>query len=356
MVDVNGSVDTGVAPEPAATPPGSGTGRRAAPGVRRSRSAVAVVERYGLLLMLVLMVVVFAVLPESGAAFRSSANVQALLANQAVGLAVALALLFPMAAGYLDFSVGAVSATACVVAAAGMSRFGLPMPVAVALALAAGVLIGVVLGVLVARFAMNPFIATLGMATLLGGAIFAYTDGMQITEGISAGLTDLGSLTWLGVPRIVLAAAGMGAVVWFVIGQTPLGRHLFAVGSNANAARLVGVNVTRVQFLSFVLSGLVAAAAGVLLLARQGAATSDSGMSLLFPALTAVFLSTIVIEMGRPSVLGTVIGVLFVAVSVSGLTLVGAPSWVSQVFNGAALLVAVGMASIGRPRGRAARG
>ncbi|SNR55371.1 ABC transporter permease [Actinomadura mexicana] len=356
MVNVNGPTDTGVAPGPPVTPPGSGPEKRAAYGVRSSRAAVAVVERYGLLLMLVVMTVVFAGLPESGEAFRSSANVQALLANQAVGLAVALALLFPMAAGYLDFSVGAVSATACVVAAAGMSRFGLPMPVAVAIALAAGVLIGVVLGLLVARFSMNPFIATLGMATLLGGAIFAYTDGMQITEGIAGGLTDLGSLTWFGVPRIVVAAAGMGVVVWFVIGQTPLGRHLFAVGSNANAARLVGVDVMRVQFLSFVLSGLVAAAAGVLLLARQGAATSDSGMSLLFPALTAVFLSTIVIELGRPSVLGTVIGVLFVAVSVSGLTLVGAPSWVSQVFNGAALLVAVGMASIGRPRGGVARG
>lgn len=356
MADVNGPIDTEVAPRPPVTPPADSAEKRAASGVRRPRAAVAAVQRYGLLLMLVIMTAVFAGLPESGEAFRSSANVQALLANQAVGLAVALALLFPMAAGYLDFSVGAVSATSCVVAAAGMSRFGLPMPAAIALALASGVLIGAVLGLLVARFAMNPFIATLGMATLLGGAIFAYTDGMQITEGISGGLTDLGSLTWFGVPRIVVAAAGMAVVVWFVIGQTPLGRHLFAVGSNADAARLVGVNVMRVQFSSFVLSGLVAAAAGVLLLARQGAATSDNGMSLLFPALTAVFLSTIVIDLGRPSVLGTVIGVLFVAVSVSGLTLVGAPSWVSQVFNGAALLVAVGMASIGRARRGAAHG
>ncbi|MFB4317225.1 ABC transporter permease [Actinomadura sp. 21ATH] len=356
MVNVNAQVDTDTASASRVTTPESNAEKEPKPGVRRPRAVVAAVERYGLVFMLVLMTMVFASLPESGEAFRSSANVQALLANQAVGLSVALALLFPMAAGYLDFSVGAVSATACVVAAAGMSRFGLPAPAAVVLALAAGVLVGAVLGLLVARFAMNPFIATLGMATLLGGAIFAYTDGMQITEGISGGLTDLGSLTWFGVPRIVVAAAGMAVVVWFVIGQTPLGRHLFAVGSNANAARLVGVDVTRVQFLSFVLSGLVAAAAGVLLLARQGAATSDNGMSLLFPALTAVFLSTIVIELGRPSVLGTVIGVLFVAVSVSGLTLVGAPAWVSQVFNGAALLVAVGLAGIGRSRRGAGHG
>ncbi|MGP4103911.1 ABC transporter permease [Nonomuraea sp. KM90] len=317
-------------------------------GGRAHRSAAVVIERYGLLFMLVIMTVAFAILPTSGEAFRSVANVQALLANQAVGLVVALALLFPMAAGFLDFSVGAVSATACVVAATSMSRFGLPVWAAIALALAAGVLVGTLLGLLVARFSMNPFIATLGMATLLGGAIFAYTDGRQITKDISAGLTDLGSLTWFGVPRIVLASAMVAVVVWFLMGQTPLGRYLFAVGSNATAARLVGVNVMRIQLVSFALSGLVASMAGVLLLARQGAATSDSGMSMLFPALTAVFLSTIVVDLGRPSVLGTVIGVLFVAVSVSGLTLVGAPSWVSQVFNGAALLMAVGLASVGR--------
>ncbi|MGP4025542.1 ABC transporter permease [Actinomadura sp. 3N407] len=351
MDETNGAVDVDTAARPLPVPPDDSA--RADTG-RRSRPAVALIERYGLLLMLVVMTAVFAALPQSGEAFRSSANVQALLANQAVGLAVALALLFPMAAGFLDFSVGAVSASACVVAATAMSRFGLPVPAAVALALLAGVLIGTTLGLLVSRFGMNPFIATLGMATLLGGAIFAYTDGLQITKGISPALTDLGSLMWFGVPRIVLAAAGVAVVVWFVMDQTPLGRHLFAVGSNANAARLVGVNVLRVQLASFVLSGLVASAAGILLLARQGSATSDNGMNMLFPALTAVFLSTIVIDLGRPSVLGTVIGVLFVAVSVSGLTLIGAPSWVSQVFNGAALLLAVGLASIGRARKSAA--
>jgi ribose transport system permease protein len=307
-------------------------------------------ERYGLLLLLLGIVVFFAALPSSGEAFRSMANVQAVLASQAVGLTVALALLFPMAAGCFDFSVGAVTALSSVVAAASVSHYGLPLPVALLLATAAGALIGSILGILVARFAMNPFIATLGMATLLGGAIFAYTNGLQISKDIPAAVTDLGSLAWFGVPRIVVAAAFIALVVWFVMNHTPLGRHLFAVGSNASAARLVGLNVARIKFLAFAMSGLVSGVAGVLLLARQGSATSDNGMNMLFPALTAVFLSTIVIDRGRPSVPGTVIGVLFVAVSISGLTLAGAPAWMSPVFNGAALLLAVGVAGIGRAR------
>jgi len=320
------------------------------PATRRPLRVGAVVERYGLVLVLLAVVVFFSVAPASGLAFRSPANWLALTANQAVTLTVALALLFPMAAGFFDFSVGAVAATCSVVTAAAMSAHDLPLPVAVGLALLAGVLVGGLQGVLVAYLQMNPFIATLGTATLLGGGIFAYTGGLQITQGISPSLTAIGSGRWLGLPSIVVVAVVLAAVCWFVMAQTAFGRRLFAVGSNAAAARLVGVDVRRVQLSAFVLSGLVASAAGVLLLARQGAATADNGMTMLFPALTAVLLSTIVVDVGRPSVLGTVIGVLFLAVSTSGLTLIGSPAWVSQVFSGAALLLAVGVAGLGRLR------
>lgn len=298
-------------------------------------------QRYALVVVLAIMIITFAVLPESGSVFRSSENIRAMLANQAVGLTVAIALLFPMAAGYFDFSVGAVTATCSVVTAAVLSHAGLPLPLAVPAAILAGAALGLILGLLIAVLDMNSFIATLGTATLLGGLIFAYTGGLQITSGIPAALTDLGSLSVFGVPRIAVLAAAIAAVSWFVMGHTPFGRQLFAIGSNARAAALVGVRVTRVRLLSFVVSGTVAGIAGVLLLARQGAATSDNGMTMLFPALTAVLLSTITLELGRPSVAGTIVAIFLVAVSVSGLTLLGAPAWVGPVFDGAALLAAV---------------
>ncbi|MEV8273510.1 ABC transporter permease [Microbacterium sp. NPDC077184] len=313
---------------------------------RPGHTASSVIERFGLLILLVMLVVVFSILPESGAAFRSGANIQALVANQSVGLVVALALLLPLAAGYFDFSVGAVTAASSVVTAALLSNVQAPLPVAIGAGILFGAAIGVFIGVLVAILKMNAFIATLGVATLLGGAIFAYTGGLQITSGIPQDLIDLGSKSLWGVPFISVAAAVMAVAVWYLMSQTPFGRRLFAIGSNAAAAELTGTRVTRVRLLAFVVSGSVAGVAGVLLLARQGAATSDNGMSMLFPALTAVLLSTIVIDVGRPSVLGTVIGLLFVSVSISGLTLVGAPAWVGAVFNGGALLVAVGFARL----------
>ncbi len=213
-----------------------------------------------------------------------------------------------------------------------------------------GLCVGLFLGYLVAYVGVNPFISTLGVATLLGGAIFAYTGGLQITYGIPAELTDIGSRDIVGIPPYRSRRRGgghCGVVDHVEVGLRPssLRRGLQPAGT-----QLLGVDVRRIQLLSFVASGTIAGLAGVMLLARQGAATSDSGMTMLFPALTAVLLSTIVIDIGRPSVPGTIIGILFIAVSVSGLTLVGAPSWVSQVFNGAALLIAVGFARLARLR------
>ncbi|MGA9747013.1 MAG: ABC transporter permease [Nocardioides sp.] len=335
------SLPTDPVPGPATAADADGrAGRGTAPG--------RIVERYGLMLLLLAMAVFFAVLPASGEAFRSSANLQSVLANQAVGLTVALALLVPLAAGHFDFSVGATTAASCVVSAAVMADHGAPLVVGVAASLGTGLVIGLLLGLMVAHGGMNSFIATLGMATLIGGAIFAYTDGLQITGDIPVTLTDLGSRTLLGAPAIVWVALVIAGAAWFLMSHTPIGRHLYAVGSNAEAAKLVGIEVRRVTMAAFVLSGLLGGAAGLLLLARQGSATSENGMSMLFPALTAVLLSTVVLDIGRPSVVGVVIGVLFVAVSVSGLTLAGAPVWIGQVFNGAALLLAVAISSLGR--------
>ena len=311
-------------------------------------------ERYALVVLVAAEFLLFALLPQSGEVFVSALNLRTLVANQGVALVVAIALVFPLAAGIFDFSVGAVAAGSSVVTAAAVAHAGLPVPVAAVMGIGFGALVGLVLGVMIAYGDVNPFIATLGVATLLGGAIFAYTQGLRIT-GIPTGLTDIGSADWLGVPRIVVVSAAVAAVAWWLLSRTVFGRRLFAVGSNPRATHLLGVDVRRVQLLALVASGVTAGIGGVLLLARNGGATSDSGMSMLFPALTAVLLSTIVVHLGRPSVPGVVVAIFFIAITVSGLTLVGTPAWVNQVFNGAALLLAVGVARLARSRGEGPR-
>jgi ribose transport system permease protein len=325
-----------------------------APQPFRTLAWRSVAERYALVVLVLAEFAVFAVLPQSGEVFVSALNLRTLVANQGVALVVAIALIFPLAAGIFDFSVGAVAASSSVVTAAAVADFGLPVLAAVLLGIGFGALVGVVLGILIAYGDVNPFIATLGVATLLGGAIFAYTAGLRIT-GIPAALTSIGSGDWLAVPRIVVVSAAVAVLAWWLLSQTVFGRRLFAIGSNVRATHLLGVDVRRVQLLAFVASGVTAGTAGVLLLARNGGATSDSGMSMLFPALTAVLLSTIVVDLGRPSVPGVVVAIFFIAITVSGLTLAGTPAWVNQVFNGAALLLAVGVARLARTRGGAPR-
>lgn len=314
--------------------------------VRASARLVDLGGRYGLVVLILAVWALFALLPGSSRAFTSSANIQAVLANTPVVAIVAIAAIFPMVCGRFDFSVGANAVLCSVVCAAVLSNFAMPLVVAVVAAVLVGMLVGVVNGLLVARLDLNAFVITIGMATLLPGVVHWYTRGVDITRGIDQGLRDFGSLLWLGVPRSVWLLAVVVAVSWFVLTQSPFGRRVYAVGANETAARLVGIRVDRTVFLSFLISGGLAGFAGVVLTARNGGGLVGAGTDLLFPALTAVFLGATAIMPGRYNVLGAVLGVLFVAVSVSGLRLSGAADWVPAVFNGVALIVAVALSTL----------
>jgi ribose transport system permease protein len=257
--------------------------------------------------------------------------------------------MFPLIAGHFDFSVGAMTVLAAVVCAGTNVRLGLPLAVSILLAIGVGLTIGLINGILVARFGLNSFVSTLGMATLIGGLVQWYTGGQAII-GIDAALLQFGSRQWFGVPRVLFVVVIVAVVAWYVLGHTPFGRALYAIGSNARSADLVGLPRMNYTLLAFALSGTLAGIAGVVLTARTGGANPDAGTYLIFPALAAVFLGATAIIPGRFNVLGTVIGVLFVAVSVSGLTLAGAQNWVDAVFNGAALIIAVFVSSYLRRR------
>lgn len=306
-------------------------------------------ERLGLPILLALIVVFFSVFPASSRAFFSVANLTIVLANQSVIMLVAIALMFPLIAGHFDFSVGAMTVLAAVVCAGTNVRLGLPLAVSILLAIAVALVVGLINGILVARFGLNSFVSTLGAATLIGGLIQWYTGGQAIV-GIDPALLQFGSRQWFGVPRVVFVVVIVAVAAWYILGHTPFGRALYAIGSNPRSADLVGLPRMRYTLFTFAMSGLLAGIAGVVLTARTGGANPDAGTYLIFPALAAVFLGATAIIPGRFNIIGTVVGVLFVAVSVSGLTLAGAQNWVDAVFNGAALIIAVFVSSFLRKR------
>ncbi|MBB2976161.1 ribose transport system permease protein [Microbacterium endophyticum] len=309
--------------------------------IRVTRSSFSSVgEQYGLPVLLVVIILFFSLLPASSSTFFSSANLSVVLANQSVVMLCALAVMIPLITGNFDFSVGANAVVATMVCAGAQAHLQLPVPVAILMAVSAGALIGLLNGWLVAIVGLDAFITTLGVATALAGLVQWYSGGLAI-YGIDPSMIAFGSQTLLGLPMVLYVVIVVFVVIWYVLTWTPFGRRLYAVGSNRRAADLVGIDASRLTFVGFVLAGALAGIAGVLLSARTGGANPSAGTELLFPALAAVFLGATAIRPGRFNAVGTIIGVLFVAVSVSGLTLAGAQSWVDSVFNGVALVIAV---------------
>jgi ribose transport system permease protein len=318
----------------------------------RKRS-LDLLERGGLPILGILLFAFFAVNSTSADVFTSGANLKNVFGNQAVVGLVALAMVIPLVSGYFDLSVSGTTGIANVATASliGTHHWGIFPTILVVLAM--GAVIGLAMGFLVARLELSAFVVTLGAYTLLGGLAQLYTKGKFITEGIPPSFGRWGSETWLGVPRPFWLLIAFAVVVWYLLSNTPFGRYTESIGSNESAARLVGVNVTRTVWVSFVLSGTIAAVAGILQTSRAGSGTAETATAFLFPAFTAVFLGSTAIRPGRFNVWGTIIGVYVVAISVSGFTLLGAETWVQPVFNGTALIIAVALTTfIKRARDR----
>lgn len=306
----------------------------------------SLLTHYGLLVLFALVVIFFAVYGKTSSVYLSHANIITLFGNNAVVCVVALAALVTLSAGYIDLSVGAVTGVSSLIVAGGVANDGLSMAVAIPLAILAAMGIGLVNGVLVARFRLSSIVTTLGMSTALSGVMIWYTKGATIGANLPASLLNFGSLNWFGIPRVTIVMVPIILVCWFVLENTPFGRYLQAIASNPRSSRLVGINVDRSVLVAFTFSGFLSGVAGVLLTARSGAADATTGPSYLFLALAGVFLGATTIHPGRPNVWGTVVGIFFVAFVVSGLSLLGASSWAPDLFNGLILIAAAGLASI----------
>jgi ribose transport system permease protein len=306
-------------------------------------------ERFGLLGLLLIVILAFSIaLPET---FATAANFRAIVSAQAVTSVVAMGLLLPLVSGRFDVSVGATTGLTAIAAAAAMSRHGAPLIVAILVAVLIGLGVGVVNGIVVTYFGVNSIIGTLGTSTVIAGVITAYTQGTPITNGIAPELTGLARTGILGVPTLFVLAMIVCAVCWYLLTQTPYGRRLFAIGSNLSAARLSGLRARLIVAMSFALAGGLAAIAGVLQIGTQGAADPQiAGIRFILPAMAAVFLGATTIHPGRYNVPGTVLALLFLGTTVSGLALAGASPWVTDVFNGAAIVIAIAISAQFRRR------
>ncbi|WP_052460873.1 ABC transporter permease [Microbacterium gorillae] len=316
---------------------------------RRPSSLSAFFEKYTLIIITLAVIAFFSFYPGTSAQFLTVVSLNTVLTNMLCALMVALAALFPFVAGYMDFSVGATAAITCVFAARMMdvtvNGFGWPVWLAILVPVALSPLIGIANGFFVTRLKMNPFVTTLGMSLLLYGISMLWTGGQRLSAPSGSIVSTFASTKWLGLPVPVYFVLVIAIVVWYILTHTPFGRTLYGMGSSTPSARLVGIRVDRNLWWSFAIASFLASLAGILQLAQVGSATASDGGSLLFKGITFIFLSATAITPGFFNVWGVVIAGILLSVSVTGLTFMGYAGWTTNVFNGIALLAAVGLST-----------
>lgn len=315
----------------------------------------ALFRRFGSLIGMAAIVIFFAVaLPDTFMTARNWLNISQQISMLAV---VAAVMTVVMVMGDFDLSVGSMASLAGVVAAVLFVQ-GWSVPAALAAAIGVGLIGGLFNGVLVSVIGILPFVATLATLTVYSGAAFLVSDGKTIFgRDIPATFSDfarsglaLGDIDGRPAifPALSLVALAVTAIVWVVLEQTSYGRRLYAIGGNAEAARLAGVPVTVLRLSAFAFTGVGAAIAGLMYASRVASANPVQGDGLMLTAIAAVFLGMTLTENGQPRVLATLAGVVVLGVLDNGLTQMSVDSYVREVLVGAIILIAVSASALGR--------
>jgi ribose transport system permease protein len=252
-----------------------------------------------------------------------------------------------ISAGAFNLAVGSEVGVGAILVAYFLSNAGFPIWLSILLTILAGGLIGVVSGLLITVARIDSFIATLGVSSILLAGISWISSDQQILS-LSRSFTTIGSTQFLGFTMPVWIMIAVAIAVWYLLERTPAGRYIYATGGNIDAARLSGIRTKWVIILSLAGCGMIVALGGLLLTATIGTGDPTIGGPYLLPAFTAVFLGSTQFRGGRINVLGTVVVVYVLQAGVKGFQLAGAPTWIPDLFNGVALLVAVALAKYQR--------
>ena len=316
--------------------------------LKSKKNLGAVLGEYGAFIALALLVIVLSIIEPS---FRAPSNLMNLLRQASFNGLIAFGMTLVILSDGIDLSVGSVFALSAIICAE-LLMMGIPAVVAVLLALIIGPLLGAISGLLVTKGRLQPFIATLITMTAYRGVAKILTDGKpisQLANNASSGdfffkAMGKGSLLLfetikIPIPAIILVLAFL--IVYFVLNKTTFGRRIYATGSNAKCANLVGVNTAKIKIACYSISGFLSALAGLLMISRLDSAQPTLGSGYELDAIAAVALGGTSMSGGRGKVTGTIAGVLIIAVLNNGLNIMNVSSYYQEVIKAIVILVAV---------------
>jgi len=305
-------------------------------------------ERIALLLVWLVLIVAFSlIMPRS---FLSWGNFSIMFASYAPAALLALAIIVPLTAGDFDLSVGATLTLSASLIGVLNVWHHLPILLVLVIVLVVGVVVGLFNALFIIFFRIPSLIVTLGSTSLMSGIVQWITNSSTI-GGIDIGLINaVVGTRFLGIPLAFYYALAAAVILWYVFDYTPVGRRLLFVGRGREVARLNGISVDRVRLGALVTSAVLSSVAGIIYAGVLGSADPYSGLNYLLPAFSAAFLGATTIFPGRFNPWGAIVAVYFLATGITGLSMLGIPLWVTNIFNGGVLILAVTISQLTRGR------
>ena len=317
-------------------------------GLSTGRKLLRLAPTYGLVILMAGLLIIFSILLPN--TFPTLLNLRAILSDKAIIALLSLAAMVPMAAGRIDLTVGYGIVLWHVLVISLRTLYCIPWPVAVLSVVSLGVIVGGLNGVLVEVARIDSFIATLGTGTILYALALWHTGGRQMVGLLPDGFLAISGTFVFGLPITAYYVVVITFALWIILEYTPIGRYLYAIGANQRAAELNGIPTRKFVIGAFVTSGTMTAIAGVLLASKLRIGQASVGLEFLLPALVGAFLGSTTIKPGRVNVWGTIVGVMILAVGISGIQQFGGSFWVEPLFNGTTLLIAIGIAGYAQRR------
>ena len=319
---------------------------------KNKKNIAAYISEYAAFIALVLLVIVLGCIsPE----FRTASNFLNLLRQAAFNGLIAFGMTCVILSDGIDLSVGSTFALSAIVCAEMLVK-GTPAFVAILAALIVGTALGTVSGLLVTKGRLQPFIATLITMTAYRGLAMILTDGKPISRLAASIESESGAFLFkvlgkgnlvggpsdiirIPIPAIILVLALV--IFWFMLTKTTFGRKIYATGSNAKCANLVGVNTAKTKIIVYAISGFMAALAGLMMISRVDSAQPTLGDGYELDTIAAVALGGTSMSGGRGKISGTFAGVLIIAVLNNGLNILGVSTYYQEVIKAIVILIAV---------------
>lgn len=299
--------------------------------------------RYSLILLWVIMVIVLMVMVPGNV--DPLVALRAVLGQQTPLIFLGLGVVITMAVGEFDLSFAAIFGISAVAVPSLVVFYGWSYPAAVLAAIVIALLCGLANALLVVKVGINSVVVTLGVSSVAGGLGFWLARETTVS-GLDPSLAAIAVGRFLGLPHLFWYGLLLSIIVAYIMSGTPLGRNMLFVGSNRAVASLAGISVARIRMGAYMASALLAGLAGVILASGLGGFNPGTAATNLMPTFAAVFLGTVAIVPGRFNPLGMFIAAYFLLTGVFGLQLLGLSGWVTQVFYGVALVVAVTVSTV----------